>query len=62
MARFSFVCFYFLFSFVGGHCEGEGQIQRDGEVSGVGVRDVEFTKNPSKVKKDLGSMLDDGFK
>lgn len=47
---------------MGGHCEGEGQIQRDGELSGVGLRDVEFTKSPSKVKKDSGSMLDDGFK
>jgi hypothetical protein len=45
--RFLFVClFYFILFYGRGGCKSGRWIQRDGEMSGIGVHDVKFMKNP----------------
>ena len=46
-----------LVGLAGGGCKGRGQIQRDREMSGIGVHDVKLTKKSIKITKKKNSQV-----
>lgn len=55
-----FLSFFVYKSFVGvgvTGCKGRGGIWRDGEMSGIGIHDVKFTKNQKIFKNKVDCLL-----